>query len=131
VNLLTVIRAGVRLLLAQAWGDLRSRRAARRNTAAEEVRAENERLGMERDWYRDAHEKGKEILDDLRIPSKDIVLPAETREWIEDWHNETFFPPGTHPSAAVERTVAGSLAGSGQEHPDTALSTGTEGKLNA
>lgn len=31
----------------------------------------------------------------------------------------------------VERTVSGSLAGSGQEHPDTALSNRTEGKLNA
>jgi hypothetical protein len=30
----------------------------------------------------------------------------------------------------VERTVSGSLAGSGQEHPDTALST-TEGRVDA
>lgn len=95
------------------------------------AQGDNDRLGKERDWYRDAHELGKEILDDLRLPSKDIVLPDETRELIEDWRTATFFPPGTHPSestASVERAVSGSLAGRGQEHPDTALSNREDGR---
>lgn len=63
-----------------------------------DLEADVKRLTRQRDWFRDAHELGSEILHDLRLPGDGIAIPEDMRDQVEEWHTETFFPPGSHPS---------------------------------